>query len=297
MAAALCIAALANCTGSGRHSGAGTGYVVYGGANGRGEPMSLDSRGITRRYKVFGKSYAIVASADGFEQAGIASWYGPGFHGRTTANGEKYDMRRVSAAHKNLPFGTIVRVENLDNGRSIEVRINDRGPFHDGRVIDLSRKAADRIGLLGKGTARVRLSLKGSKKPVPVAKKRRGAIAANWDTGTAGTAPTPTPAPNPKPLSRQQVLETFGDSQTQEGTGKKWLQIGSYSEQRYADIIAEELRILGFTARAGIRVARPDGDSQHIRVMLGPFKAEAPARAMLDELRNSGYYDAFIVSQ
>ena len=93
----------------------------------------------------------------GFSEAGIASWYGPGFHGRTTANGESYDMYAMTAAHKTLPFDTWVRVVNLDNSESTVVRINDRGPFIEGRVIDLSRNAAEDISMVGPGTARVQL--------------------------------------------------------------------------------------------------------------------------------------------
>ena len=93
----------------------------------------------------------------GWSETGIASWYGPGFHGRQAANGETYDMEAMTAAHKELPFNTWVRVESLDNGRTVEVRINDRGPFVRGRIIDLSRAAARQINMLGSGTARVRV--------------------------------------------------------------------------------------------------------------------------------------------
>ncbi|MCP4200636.1 MAG: septal ring lytic transglycosylase RlpA family protein [bacterium] len=102
----------------------------------------------------------------GFEQSGIASWYGPGFDGRTTANGETYDMETMTAAHKQLPFGTVVEVKNRDNGRRTRVRINDRGPFVAGRIIDLSKAAAREIGMLGPGTARVRLRVVG-RNPAP----------------------------------------------------------------------------------------------------------------------------------
>ena len=91
------------------------------------------------------------------KQKGIASWYGPGFHGRQTANGETFDMEAMTAAHRTLPFDTIVRVRHLANGRTVDVRINDRGPFKRGRIVDLSRAAAREIGLLEKGTARVEL--------------------------------------------------------------------------------------------------------------------------------------------
>lgn len=90
-------------------------------------------------------------------ERGLASWYGPGFHGRRTANGERFDMHSLTAAHKTLPFGTRVRVRSLGTGKEIEVRVNDRGPFTHGRVIDLSRAAAEALGLLGIGVKNVLL--------------------------------------------------------------------------------------------------------------------------------------------
>ncbi len=107
------------------------------------------------KYKVRGKQYKVFSSAESFQEIGIASWYGPNFHGKKTANGEIYNMHAMTAAHKTLPLGSRVRVTNLENGKKITVRINDRGPFHNGRIIDLSKKAARRLGMLGKGFARV----------------------------------------------------------------------------------------------------------------------------------------------
>jgi rare lipoprotein A len=95
----------------------------------------------------------------GDEEAGIASWYGHPYHGRRASNGEIYDMEKLTAAHRTLPFGTVVLVRNLDNERSVEVRIIDRGPFIDGRIIDLSRAAARQVAMLGPGTAQVRLRI------------------------------------------------------------------------------------------------------------------------------------------
>ena len=97
----------------------------------------------------------------GWTETGIASWYGGKFHGRRTANGEVYDMHGISAAHKTLPFDTVVEVRNLDNGKKLQVRINDRGPFVRGRIIDLSLGAAKKIDLVGPGTARVRIRVIG----------------------------------------------------------------------------------------------------------------------------------------
>lgn len=92
---------------------------------------------------------------------GIASWYGPGFHGRSTANGERFDMHGMTAAHKTLPFNTTVRVTNVRNGRSVVVRINDRGPFIKSRTIDLSHGAAKALGMINAGTAKVELEIIG----------------------------------------------------------------------------------------------------------------------------------------
>lgn len=111
----------------------------------------------TKPYTVRGKTYYPLKSAHGFVEEGIASWYGPGFHGKTTANGERFNQNAMTAAHKLLPLGTEVRVTHLGNGKSINVRINDRGPFVEDRVIDLSREAAARLNMLGTGTARVRV--------------------------------------------------------------------------------------------------------------------------------------------
>ena len=114
-----------------------------------------------RPYSVFGiKYYPFIANiGDKFD--GIASWYGPDFHSKKTSNGEIYDMYDMTAAHKTLPMNTVVRVDNLENGKSIVVRINDRGPFVRGRIIDLSNKAAREIEMIGKGTAKVKLTVLG----------------------------------------------------------------------------------------------------------------------------------------
>ncbi|MDJ0782044.1 MAG: septal ring lytic transglycosylase RlpA family protein [Desulfosarcinaceae bacterium] len=116
-------------------------------------------------YRVDGVWYQPMASAEDFRQRGIASWYGKAFHGRKTSNGETYNMYGLSAAHKTLPLGTWVRVRNLENDRSLELRINDRGPFVRGRVIDLSYGAAKKLGVVGPGTAKVEVVALGVRKP------------------------------------------------------------------------------------------------------------------------------------
>lgn len=120
-------------------------------------------------YVVFGKRYEVLASAAGYRRDGKASWYGSKFHGRTTSSGEVYDMYQLTAAHRSLPIPTYVRVTNLDNGRRTIVRVNDRGPFHPDRIIDLSYAAAVKLGFQDKGVANVRVE-----SVSPAATKQRG---------------------------------------------------------------------------------------------------------------------------
>jgi len=106
-------------------------------------------------YTVLGKTYTVLPSSKGYHERGIASWYGSKFHGRRTSSGEPYDMHLATAAHKSLPLPSYVEVTNLDNGRKMTVKVNDRGPFHEGRIIDLSYAAAIKLGVDKTGTARV----------------------------------------------------------------------------------------------------------------------------------------------
>ena len=122
-------------------------------------PEAKSRYGNGPRYEVLGKHYTVMPSSNGYMERGVASWYGKKFHGRRTASGQRYDMHELTAAHPSLPFGAMIRVVNLDNGRSVVVRINDRGPFVNGRVIDLSYAAAKRLDMIRAGLARVELYL------------------------------------------------------------------------------------------------------------------------------------------
>ena len=108
-------------------------------------------------YKVAGKRYQPTKKIESFSQTGKASWYGPGFHGKKTSSGERFDMNTLSAAHRTLPIPSYARVTNLSNGKSVVVRINDRGPFHGNRVMDLSKAAAKELGFIHTGTANVKV--------------------------------------------------------------------------------------------------------------------------------------------
>ncbi len=120
----------------------------------------------SRPYTVKGKTYVPYTSAHGYTEEGIASWYGPGFHGNMTSCGERYDQNALTAAHKLLPFHTVLKVTNMKNGRSVVVRITDRGPFSGTRVLDLSKRAAQELGIIETGTARVRLEAINTNGPV-----------------------------------------------------------------------------------------------------------------------------------
>jgi len=131
----------------------------------RPEPRS--AKGNPAFYDVFGKRYFVLATAAGYVERGVASWYGPGFHAERTATGEAYDMYGMTAAHKTLPLPAYVQVTNLRNGRNVVVRVNDRGPFKDGRIIDLSYTAASKLDILRDGTAfvEVRALTPGAEQP------------------------------------------------------------------------------------------------------------------------------------
>jgi rare lipoprotein A len=130
------------------------------------EPRS--KRGNPPFYTVLGKRYFVLDTADGYLERGVASWYGPGFHAALTSNGERYDMYAMTAAHKTLPLPAFVQVTNLRNGRSVVVRVNDRGPFKDGRIIDLSYTAAGKLDMLKDGTTFVEVrALTPSQKAAP----------------------------------------------------------------------------------------------------------------------------------
>ena len=120
-------------------------------------PVNRTRAGNKSPYTVLGETYYVMPSEEGYREVGIASWYGEKFHGHKTSNGEVFDMYKASAAHKSLPIPSFLRVTNLDNNRSLVVRVNDRGPFHGDRIVDLSYAAALKLGYADRGTARVQL--------------------------------------------------------------------------------------------------------------------------------------------
>ena len=143
-------------------------------------PEPLSRYGNPDSYVVQGKRYYRLDSSAGYSKRGTASWYGEKFHGHRTSSGEPFNMYRMTAAHKTLPLPTYARVTNLENGRSVVVKINDRGPFHDDRIIDLSYAAAGKLGILAKGTGRVEVVTLDPKntRPIQAAQKTDSSIPA-----------------------------------------------------------------------------------------------------------------------
>ncbi|MFL0798061.1 MAG: septal ring lytic transglycosylase RlpA family protein [Cellvibrionaceae bacterium] len=139
-------------------------------------------------YTVLGKTYHVMPDSKGYVQKGTASWYGQKFHGRRTSNGEIYNMYGMTAAHKSLPIPTYVQVTNLSNGRQVVVRVNDRGPFHGDRLIDLSYSAAKKLGFANKGTAKVKLVVIDPSKPYVANKSQNSNVQIQIQAGATKPA-------------------------------------------------------------------------------------------------------------
>ena len=189
-------------------------------------------------YTVLGKTYTVLPSSKGYHERGIASWYGSKFHGRRTSSGEVYDMHLATAAHKSLPLPTYAEVTNLDNGRKMIVKINDRGPFHEGRIIDLSYAAAIKLGVDKTGTARVdvrTIDVKRSKRAsVKVADGTFLQVGAFSRRGTAEDLAGKMVAAQVKPVSVQKSR----------GLYKVW--IGPYASESEIEAIIRHLVELGY---------------------------------------------------
>ncbi len=214
-------------------------------------------------YTVLGKTYRVMKTAKGYKERGGASWYGTKFHGRLTSNGERYNMYEMTAAHKSLPIPTYVTVKNLDNGREIIVRVNDRGPFHEGRIIDLSYAAASKIGMLKKGTARVEVKAidprewKKSKRA-----RKKAKIAAAKASAAALVAPVAA------------TLDTSANANTAV-IKREYLQVAAFKNLEAAQKLQNQLLdTLQALSEAANVVIHPS-DQDVYRVRIGPFASTA----------------------
>ncbi|MEE4361864.1 MAG: septal ring lytic transglycosylase RlpA family protein [Pseudomonadales bacterium] len=211
-------------------------------------------------YMVFGKTYHVMDDAEGFSQTGLASWYGRKFHGRPTSSGEPYDMYALTAAHKHLPLPSFVRVTRLDTGRSIVVRVNDRGPFHGDRIIDLSYAAAVKLGYADAGVARVRID-----------------VLSPGGRPQVASAPQPVPQRLPQPAP-QRLPEP---DRLEDAAGESfWVQAGAFRDPAAAEALRRSLAevIRGRPDPAGVELA--SGDDALVRVRVGPFSDLSAANRM-----------------
>jgi rare lipoprotein A len=185
-------------------------------------------------YTVLGKTYRVLEDTTGFTQTGYASWYGKKFHGHRTSNGETYDMYKMSAAHKTLPIPTYVRVTNLENGLSTVVRVNDRGPFHDNRIIDLSYAAATKLGYVNKGTAKVKIE---ALQP-----------GQNYQVAEANSQPAPLPAePVTQAIKTTVVIKPASETHNEDNyhlPGNTYLQVAALGSLQAAEHARDRLQPL-----------------------------------------------------
>ena len=228
-----------------------------------------------RPYTVFGETYTPVADTRPFKQRGVASWYGRKFQGQRTASGEPYDMFKMTAAHKTLPIPSYVKVTNLANGKSVVVRINDRGPFHSDRIIDLSYAAASRIGLAAKGSGLVEIER---------------VFGPPKDDVAAAAAPAPAQAPVPVAAAATQAPAT--DEAPAPDPPGIWIQLAAFSGAEAADAFRDKAaREMPWIAEP-IHVVRSDG---YARVRLGPYRTREEAEAIAAKVRESlGYAPAIV---
>lgn len=283
-------------------------------------------------YKV-GKPYEIrgiwyYPKADyGYTETGIASWYGPGFHGRKTANGEIYDQFDLTAAHRTLPLPSMVRVTNLGNGRSITVRINDRGPFANNRIIDLSRHSAELLGFRIQGTAKVKVEILEEESRQLAALAQRGStqLARNAQpagqiateltaspvkaaptvavtgeslaapTGATAVAARPSPSiSKPVPAARRTLATPTPDGVVRQApvtTSSIFVQAGSFIRIANAERLRAKLSSLGTTQIATAQI----GEAQYFRVRLGPLVSVTEADRLLATLHGNGFNEARVI--
>jgi rare lipoprotein A len=223
------------------------------------EQKNTPSPATQRPYTIKGRQYTPIASAHGYVERGVASWYGKKFHGRKTSNGETYNMYALTAAHKTLPMGTWVKVYNHDTDQEIVVRVNDRGPFVRGRIIDMSYTGAKKLGMLGPGTARVTVTALGK--------------------ATAYSKKTKEPTQF-KPIDYWQ--------------GNFTVQVGAFKVKTNAETYREKLAATYLNAHV---IPYEDDRGQFYRVRIGKFANLKDAVQFSERLISEGFEWAYAVAE
>ena len=267
----------------------------------RNEPRSRN--GNPPFYDVMGKRYFVLSSSVGYVERGVASWYGPGFHKVRTSTGEPYDMYAMTAAHKTLPLPAYVRVTNLQNGRSIVVRVNDRGPFVGNRIIDLSYTAASKLDMLRNGTAMVEVrTLEAAAVGTPLT----AALAPPPAAAAPSAAPTAAPliatpitaadAPPPSPADAAQSPEAASDVSGAVSTvpvpRALFIQAGAFSDPNNAERLMQKLRGGGY-GKVFVRDDEIAGRRMY-RVRIGPVPNVAEFDRIVAALERAGINDAHL---
>jgi rare lipoprotein A len=240
----------------------------------RAEPRSRN--GNPPFYDVNGERYRVLSSAAGYVERGVASWYGPDFQGHSTSSGERYDMYAMTAAHRTLPIPCYARITNLANGRSILVRINDRGPFVANRIVDLSYSAAERLDIVRTGTAFVELRTVGVD-----------------GADTAGTEPSPVPAAVPAATAATAATPTAAPESPQQPAAAAialYIQVGAFADQENARRLIERLEAHGLPHVFSLATTG-SGRLLH-RVRVGPIATVEQFDALAARLAAIGYPEA-----
>lgn len=253
-------------------------------------PEPRTAAGNKSPYTVNGVTYRVMATEEGYSATGLASWYGRKFHGHATSNGEIYDMFQLSAAHRSLPIPSYVKVTNLANGRELVVRVNDRGPFHADRVIDLSYAAATLLGYSGQGTARVRIEAILPSRQGPTLIANNGWWLQGGSPATLAVAPVATPPPTTvAALQPPPVASAPGQGD--------YLQVGAFSSLESARGLVSKLAALtGLPARIH---SEPDARSAaglH-RVRLGPLNESVDLESLIRTIVDANLGTPFRVSR
>ena len=271
---------------------------------------------VGKPYKI-GKVWYYPSVNYQYQETGIASWYGPKFHGNKTANGERFDQNSISAAHRTLPLPSMVRVTNLENGRAIRVLVNDRGPFAHGRIIDLSKRAAQLLGFVGKGTAKVRVEVIADESRRLALEYGRGAgqvQVARAGNGSHALAKKPPIRPAPRvavtraPLSggaprpavvAKSPLRTVSAKpqadgrilQEPVGVTRMYVQAGSFAQYGNANRLRARLSVLGPTSILAVTYDK----QQLFQVRVGPINNLKRADGILEQVIGAGLINARLV--
>lgn len=257
-----------------------------GGRGGGGIPVVNDPApivsGTMRPYQVRGRWYTPKEQPN-YEEVGMASWYGDAFNGRPTSTGERFNMHELTAAHKTLPLPGLVEVTNLDNGRRVVVRLNDRGPFVDGRIIDLSRGAAQELGMISQGVGRVRVRYLGRA-------PRLGGGVVLQQAETRSTRPAAVPQPVPYAVVAAASPPPASVPTPTAQAGGVWVQAGAFADQRAARRIAGRLG-----DRATVQPMNSGGRELY-RVVVGPWDDATAAENARQAVVARGYADALLIS-